>query len=132
MSSRYVRQMFEQWLTSAALGVPYYPTVNQEQSPSDNAWCTATFSSSYREVMTFCNGVTSEDGEVEVIYMGRPGIGYNVLLQLVETDAAVLESMTDPAGKLVIHGRSAPYEFSLGSAKKDYSLSVFFEYSYYE
>ena len=132
MSSRYVRQIFEQWLQDPALSVPFYPTVNMEQNPTDDTWCTADFSGSYRDVLTFCNGVVSEDGEVELVYFGRPGIGYDTLLQQVENDVAILEGMEDPAGKLVIMGRSAPYEFSSGSAAKEYSLSVFFEYRYYE
>jgi hypothetical protein len=132
VSSLYVRQKFEQWLQDAALSVPFYPTINEEQNPADDIWCTAQFTSGYRDVLTFCNGIVSEDGEVEVVYFGRPGVGYNSLLAAVEADVNLLAAMTDTSGKLVINGRSAPFEFSLGSARKDYSLSVFFDYSYFE
>lgn len=132
MSSRYVRQMFEQWLQDPSLEVPYYPTINKEQNPRDDKWCTAEFNPSYREVMTFCNNMVSEDGEVEVIYEGKAGIGYDDLILSVERDIKLIENMSDPAEKLVITNRSAPTEFSAGSADRHYSLSVFFEYQYFE
>lgn len=132
MSSLYVRSLFEQWLADPSLTVPFYSTINEEQNPTDNMWCTAEFTGAYRDVMTFCDGVVSEDGEVEVIYFCRPGIGYRQLLQAIEADAAVIGGKDDPNGKMVITGRSAPYEFSLGSARKDYALSVFFDYEYFE
>lgn len=131
MSSRYVRQMFEQWLQDPALSVPYFGTINQEQTPGVDTWCTASFGATYRDVLTFCNGAISEDGEVEVIYFGRPGIGYDVLIQALEADVALLEANKDPTGHLVILGRSAPEEYSAGSADKEYALSVFFDYQYF-
>lgn len=132
MSSLYVRRLFEGWLQDPALQVPFHSTINEEQNPQEDIWCTADFSSGYREVLTFCQGTVSEDGEIEVVYFSRPGTGDDVLLQLIEADAALIEAMNDPAGKLTINGRSAPVEFSLGSARKDYSLSVFYEYQYFE
>lgn len=121
----------EQWLVDPAMAVPYYPTINVEQNPADPIWMTADFGSSYREVLTFCDGDQYEEGEIEVVFFGRPGIGYTALITAAEAMAAVMMAQRDPADKLVLVSRSAPFEFTAGSAERSYSVSVFFEYQYY-
>jgi hypothetical protein len=111
--------------------VPYYPTVNMEQNPTDRIWMTAEFGSSYREVLTICQGDVLEDGEVEVIFFGPPGIGYTEVLTALELSIAALLQKVDPAGKLTLTGRSAPFEYSRGTALKNYAVSVYVDYQYY-
>jgi len=130
MSSRYVRNLMETWLKDPAMAVPYYLTVNEEQDPQDDVWCTCDFSSNYRETMTFCEGVTSEEGEVEVVYYGLPGKGYDALIQMLEADMLVLMARRDP--KLALLNRSAPFEFSGGSADEMYAMSVYVDYQLFE
>ncbi|RLC00593.1 MAG: hypothetical protein DRH90_18125 [Deltaproteobacteria bacterium] len=132
MSSSIVRTLVEGWLNDVAMTVPYYPTVNEDQNPQDNIWCTADFSSSFREAMTFCNGYTNEQGEVEVIYYGLAGIGEDALIAAVEADMATMMAQRDPANKLVLMNRSAPYTFSSGSADREFALSVYIDYNLYE
>jgi len=132
MSSSVVRTLVEQWLEDPAMAVKYYATINEDQDPDDAMWCTAKFSPSYRESTTFCGGKTTEEGEVEIIYFGQPGIGESALIVAVETDMLVLMAQRDPAGDMVILNRSAPFEFSGGSAGSLYGLSIFLEYQYYE
>lgn len=132
MSSLYIRQKFEGWLQDRTkMKVPYYPTINMDQNPQDDMWCTAEFGSSYRETMTFCDGVTMEEGEVKVVYFGLPGIGEATLLAKMEADLNTLMAQQDLAGKLVITTRSAPFDYSGGSAEKSFALACFVEYQYF-
>jgi len=132
MSSFYVRQMMEGWLQDAGMVIPYYPTINEGQDPQDAMYCTLKFSSSFRDTITFCQGDTSEEGEVEVIYFGQAGIGYNALIQALEADMITLMAQRDLTGKLTLVRRSAPFEFSGGSAGQMYGLSIYIDYTLYE
>ena len=131
MSSLVVRQLFEAWLQDAAMAVPYYPTVNMVQDPTDDIWCTAEFGSTYRDTLTFCDGAKIEDGEVELVYFGPPGEGDSAILTAMEADLAVLMQQTDPSGRLVLLNRSAPFEYSGGTADQQYAVSCFVEYQYF-
>jgi len=132
MSSHYVRSLVEGWLKDVAMAVPYYLTINTEQDPQDDIWCTADFSSSYRDTLTFCEGLTTEEGEVEVQYFGLPGKGYEDLIQAVEADMITLMAQRDPQGKCVLMRRSAPYETSGGSARAMYGVSIYVDYQLFE
>lgn len=131
MSSLYVRNLVEQWLNDPAMNTPYYPTVNYEQNPTDNYWFTAEFDHLYREAMTFCDGKTSEEGEIELVFFGPAGEGYTNLISAVETDIVTLMAQRDPAQKLTLVSRSAAFESSGGDAGQDYSVSIFIDYIYY-
>lgn len=132
MSSSYVRTLVEGWMKDAGMAVPYYATINEEQNPQDELWCTVDFTSDYRDVITFCEGMTTEEGEVEVQYFGRAGIGDDTLIQALEADMITLMAQRDPQGKCVLIRRSAPFETSSGSADQMYSLSVYIDYQFYE
>lgn len=132
MSTLYVRTLVEGWLNDVAMNVPYYPTINEEQNPSDAIWCTAKFNSDFRDVITFCRGNTTEEGDIEIEYFGLPGIGDDALLTALEADMITLMSQRDPAGKCVLLRRSAPFETSGGSASLLYGLSIFVDYQLYE
>jgi len=132
MSSRYVRTLVKGWLLDPEMSVPYYQTINEEQNPQDQIWCTADFSSSFRDVITFCNGEISEEGEIEIEYFGLPGIGDDTLIQALEADMVILMARIDPQGKCTLMRRSAPFETSGGSAKLMYGLSVYVDYQLFE
>jgi hypothetical protein len=132
MSSRYVRTLVEGWLQDAAMTVPYYRTINEEQNPQDDIWCTAEFSSPFRDLITYCEGLTTEEGEIEIEYFGLPGKGYDTLIQALEADMLILMAQRDPQGKCVLMRRSAPYETSRGSASAMYGLSVYVDYQLFE
>jgi len=132
MSSNYVRVLVEGWLKDVAMTVPYYLTINTEENPQEDQWCTADFSSNYRDRLTFCEGLTSEEGEVEIQYFGLPGTGYSALILAVEADMITLMAQRDPQGKCVLVRRSAPFETSSGSAKQMYGLSIYVDYQLYE
>ena len=113
------------------MAVPFYPTINEEQNPADTAWVTAEFSSTFRVSQTFCDGVTREEGDIELVYVSLAGVGYDELIQAIETDMAVLMAQRDDTGNLVLMNRSAPFEYSQGSAAQNYAVSVEIEYQLY-
>ena len=113
------------------MSVPFYGTINEDQNPRDDMWFTASFGSTWRETMTFCEGMKLEEGEIELVFFGRPGVGYNDLLTAIEADMVVLMAQKDPNGRLVLTEQSAPFEYSGGSANEEYSLSVFVDYQFY-
>lgn len=120
MSGQYCRDMFRTWLN--ALPVPYYDTINLEQSPTDDIWTTAIFLPFSVETLDYCEG-REETGEVQVIWLGKPGIGDAALLAAVELHVIQLMSQEDPTGKLVIAGRTAISEYS-GPDAPHYEMAV--------
>jgi hypothetical protein len=131
MSASYVRNMVEAWLKDPAVVTPFYPTINLEQNPADPIWITAEFNPSYRTTTTFCAGDILEEGEIEIIFFGSPGVGYGPVLAALEADMATLMAMRDPAYKFVLMELSAPNEFSRGDADKKFAMSVYADYTYY-
>ncbi len=132
MSSKYVRDTVEAWLKDAAIQTPYYPTVNLEQNPQDDIWFSAEYSPMSRQSMDFCGNKTIENGEIELIWFGLPGIGYDLLIAAMEHDIKLLMSKRDPDQKLVLMEASAPFEATGGSAEMSYEVSTYIEYIYFD
>ena len=132
MSSLYVRQNVETWLRDPAMTVTYYPTINEEQNPTDDIWMTADFDATFRERLTLSCDETREEGDIELVYQGPPGTGYTQLLTAIETDVKTLMAQRDPSGRLVLTNRSAPFEYSNGDADLNYEIAITIEYVYYE
>lgn len=131
MSTLYVRSTVETWLQNAAGVVPYYRTVNTEQQPQDDVWMSATFDADYTEVMTFCRGDVREEGEIELIYMGLAGEGFDRLLTAAESHADQVLANNDPNDKLVLLKRTAPIEYTGGGFEGMYSVSIYLSYHFY-
>jgi hypothetical protein len=108
MSSRYVRQLSEQW--AAALHVPFHPTVNMEQDPTDPLWFTLEWDSFGSTKDSYCETFT-EDGEIRMVFFGQSGAGYDAMFQAAESAAAQFYGNADPAGRLVLTSIDPPDEF---------------------
>lgn len=130
MSSLYVRNTVEGWLADPAMQVPFYPTINEDQNPPDDMWCSVQYGNAYRERTTFCEDGIEEESEIEVIYMGRAGVGYQALLAAAEQDMGTLMAQRDLTNKLVLLQRSAPYEYTGGDASRYYGLSFYIDAVY--
>ena len=131
MSSLYVRSTVEGWLQDPAMTLPFYGTINNEENPADSMWTTASFDATYRETLTFCDGIVEEEGEIELVFFAPPGEGYANLMTALEADVATLMAQRDATHKLVLRSATAPMEFSGGTARGDYALAVYIEYVYY-
>jgi hypothetical protein len=123
--------MLRQWLTLPQMRVPYVDTINREQTPNLPMWCTAEFNGFLRERLTFCPGMTLEEGDIELVYFGQAGIGDDALLLAVEQDMTVLMAQRDPAHRLILDEAGPPDEFFGGSASRYYGISVVVQYSLY-
>ena len=132
MASRYVRQQVKTWLADSSMTVPFYDTINLEQNPSDDIWCTVEFGFASRERMTYCEGLIEEDGDFEVIYFGRAGVGDDDILRAAETDINTFMSFRDSSGKLLITNRSSADEFTNGDVDREYGISFSVDYIYHE
>jgi hypothetical protein len=128
MSSRYVRNLTEQWAAAPALGVPFYPTVNMEQNPSDQIWFTLEWDAFGATKDTFCETFT-EDGEVRMVFFGPAGAGYDALLAAAETAARLFYGNIDPAGRLVLSSLGAPDEFG-GQDQSYFVVEIAIEYTF--
>ena len=115
------------------MSVAYVPTINVNAQPTTSIWCTVDFGISYRDVLTFCgDGAVEERGDIEVIYFGPPGTGFESLLTAAEADLKTLLSQRDPSNKLLLVNRSEAEEFTGGDSGQDYGLSFFVEFLHYE
>jgi len=130
VSSLYVRQMIEGWLKDPAMTVPYYPTINEEQQPSDATWMTAEFDALYMETLSFCQDEKREEGIVTLVYFAPPGTGDDAVLTTIEADMLTLMAKRDSANRLIIMDRSPPIEYSGGDADEQYSVAIEIDYTF--
>lgn len=129
MSSRVVRNLARNWV--GTLSTPYFDTINMEQNPSVEFWCTLSFISYGFSKLSYCSQ-WQEDGEIELIFFGPAGTG-DGLLTRAEADAALFFNNADPSGRVVLTGRSAPEELSSTEFSGPlYGVLFRFGYSSYE
>lgn len=108
MSSRYVRRKVGEWM--ALMTVPYYPTVNVEQDPTDATWVTVEYNIPFNNTLTFCNNKL-EEGSFTIAFFGQSGIGDDQLLTAAEADVDLFMSQVDSAGLLQLMRNSPPIDF---------------------
>ena len=132
MSALYVRQTVREWLARPEINVPFYDTVNLDQNPSEEIWATATFDASFRERLTFCEDSWIEEGDINVVYTGLPGVGDAVVLAAAQVDMLTLMSIRDPNNKIRLTAVDPPREASAGSVNQGYQVSYLIEYEYQE
>lgn len=129
MSSRYVRTLFRTWCQSVATatGVPFYDTINQHQSPSDDTWWTVEFVADGHEG-NFCDREYIERGFVDIIVRARPGIGDDTAFAAIEQIVPLLAANSDI--HLVIESYDPPNDDTGGSAEEAYGVVVQANYVY--
>lgn len=108
MSSRYVRTKVRDWLNQG--NIPFVDTVNYEENPTDNIWSSVDWIYSNRTIDTYCGGAI-EEGNFNVAFMGRPGIGDDELIAAAEAEIALLMSRVDTSGKLILLDFDPPFDF---------------------
>jgi len=127
MSSLYVRQKVREWAELPAVGVPYYDTINVEESPSEDTWFTAEFEPEYTEKQTFC-GELSEEGLITFVFETSAGTGDETLITAAESAVAKILEQNDPSQDLVLEMAYAPDEYTGGTADTGYRVSISVEY----
>ena len=128
MSRKYVRDIAREWIQTAS-DIPYYDTINIEEDPQDQFWCTLEFSHEYTTSESYCNN-KEEHGVIDIIISGQPGTGDGDVLEYATEIAAKFMNNRDPSGKLTLLNDQAPEEFSGGDANKYYQVTVGIEYIY--
>lgn len=128
MSSVYVRQMAEQWVTAVGT-IPYYNTINNAPEPNDNIWLTLDFDSFGATKETYCNEFV-EDGEIRLIFLGRIGLGWNALMTAAEDYAALFMLQQDATNKLILTQSNPPIEYA-GNSNPWFIVEVSIEYQLY-
>lgn len=130
MSSLYVREKVRGWLTSTpGLQLPFFDTVNADETPTVEQWATVAFVTSATEPLDYCGGV-EERGTFDYIALGKPGTGDAQLLAAAEHDVALLMQQADATGRLVLQRVSAPEDFFQAGAVPWYTVSVSVDYRY--
>jgi hypothetical protein len=128
MSSRYVRQTARAW--AATLSTPYLETINvAETAPDGTIWMSAEFDSFGWDKLSYCQEF-QETGQITLVWMGVNGVGDDAVLTAAEADAVAFFKKVDPAGKLVLTGRSAPDTFETSGTQPEFLVSIDFEYSF--
>ena len=128
MSARYVRNTFRGWC--GTLAIPFYDTINFHQNPKDDLWCTVMFDPAQRTRLTFCDH-QEEDGEIELMLCGKPGIGDDIVIEALENAVDVIMSKADALGRFVITDYGPIEDASFGDADTTYRCSTRFQYVFY-
>lgn len=127
MSSKYVRDMLRGWLSGAT--TPFYETINEEQDPTEDLWFTVQFNVESSDLTTYCEDKI-EEGMIDLVFCGRPGIGDSAVIAAAETEASRVVASSDPAMKLVLRRALPPDEFSDGDGDPWYRVVIGIEYIY--
>jgi hypothetical protein len=125
MSSVAIRRKMETF--AAGLGVPYYPTINEEQNPTDPLWMSLDFSGEYSEKTTFCNDQL-EVGQIEFLFFANPGVGEQIIFSSIER---VLNQVNLYQDDNLVLGAVQPLDDNNGSAENRwFEISCRVDYSY--
>jgi hypothetical protein len=125
MSSVAIRRKMETF--AAGLGVPYYPTINEEQNPTDPLWMSLDFSGEYSEKTTFCNDQL-EVGQIEFLFFANPGVGEQSIFSFIER---VLNQVSLYQDNNLTLGTAQPLDDNNGSAENRwFEISCRVDYSY--
>lgn len=126
MSSRAVRTLARTW--AKTLTTPYVETINvAEDAPDGSIWMSLEFDSYGWDKMSYCQDF-QETGQITLVWMGVNGTGDDAVLLQAEFDAIAFFSKVDPAGKLVLTGRSAPDTFETSGSTPEFLVSIDFQY----
>lgn len=126
MSSLYVRQFAKTWAQS--LTSPFYNTINEDQNPNDTVWLSIDFNSYTTVKATYCSEWI-EQGTINLVFFGRPGIGDDGLIAIAEQDAKTFFNNVDATGKLTLTVLNAPIEFG-SSDTPFFGVEVGIDYEY--
>jgi hypothetical protein len=125
MSSVAIRRKMETF--AAGLGVPYYPTINEEQNPTDPLWMSLDFSGEYSEKTTFCDDQL-EVGQIEFLFFANPGVGEQIIFSSIER---VLNQVNLYQDDNLVLGAVQPLDDNNGSAENRwFEISCRVDYSY--
>ena len=129
MSAGAVRTQVRTWAAEVATstGVPFYDTLNQEQSPADNVWWTVAFQAEFHEG-TFCSPGYIERGFVEAVVIAQPGRGDAEAITAIEQIVPAMMSKTGSNVELVSYDPID--DASGGSADQNYRVRCFLNYQY--
>jgi len=127
MSSGYVRNMVRGW--AAGSSSPFLDTINFDQDPSSALWWTIEFNVEGSEMLNNC-GDEHEEGVIDLVFCGMPGVGDATLIAAAEAEARRMLTQSDPANKLVLMRAMPPDEYSSGDGDRWYRVIVGIEYQY--
>lgn len=125
MASRLVRETVRDWLTTFS-ALPFYDTVNIEQNPIEDAWCTVDWGFSFPTKTTYCNDIR-EDGTFQVIFFGPVGQGDDELIMSAETTMELLLSQVDPTGRVSLTQYNGAEDFA---DENYYGISFLVDYEF--
>lgn len=129
MSASYVRHKIEQWCAevSQVTGIPFYTTINEEIHPTDNVWFTVEYLALFIEGM-ICKKDYVEQGAARLVFVSRPGIGWEEAILAMEAVVPLIFEKVDPSRRLEIESYEPPQEDSVGSADPQYIVSTALNY----
>jgi hypothetical protein len=112
------------------LDIPFVDTINIHQNPKHDLWCTTMFDPAQRTKVTFCDDYV-EEGEIEFMVCGRPGLGDDIVATALEECVDALMDKADPTGAFVLTEAGPLEDASFGDADTSYRMSVRFSYTFY-
>ena len=94
----------------ATVGVPFYDTENVVVKPTERTWVTVEWMQGTTARMDFCT--MRENGFINVVFIGRAGVGDTELLTAGEAAMDLLMANIDVTGLLVLNRQGVPDVFS--------------------
>lgn len=121
----YVRQAVKGW--ASALNIPFYPTVNEEQKPTDPMWCTVFWEFSDTTKRDYCGNVVV-NGTFTLLFFGVAGIGEEPLIAAAELEVRAFMANNDNHLTLLINEQAE--DFQAGGDAPWYGVAFRVEYEY--
>lgn len=129
MSAKYVRDKVRVWAgeVTTTTTIPYYDTINLEESPTDNVWFTIGFGVDLISG-TFCEPGYIENGFFTVMVFAQPGTGDAQAVTAIEQIVPEFMGKIDPSARLSLENYEPLRESSRGSAERFYRLEMAINY----
>jgi len=126
MSSRYVRNLFRGWMLS--LPVAFYDTENKVVRPVEPTWATLEFGIPAGRAYDYC-GHQGETGEINLVFLGRQGVGDDEMLSLADQCMDIFMAKVDPNNAMTLTNKGAPMVYS--DSRNYFCVAVPVEYDYH-
>jgi len=119
------------YLSNLGVPVPYYDTINNQETIMDDIWVSASFVAYDAESNCYDGGSVRESGSIEVQVFSESGKGTTAARQLAGEIADYFRQNPRPGVDVVIERVTPPNELFLGDARRWYGVGISLEYDYF-
>ena len=126
----FIRGEIANYLTLSGAPFPFYETINTDQSPTDDLWCTVEFAVFDIEHRCYSGTLRIERGAATITIFGKPGVGDSAVVAAADALQNYFDGLIND-GDVVIANVLPATEATAGDATNFYGVEIELEYDYF-